>query len=257
MRTHVESLKENKIGKKLYNLKKIFSKELWKQTFRRLIWKTLPRHRHVDKLASHLEALPEGVPDKVKYLRDRVFREVALGLKRRDDRETLSILLNECREARGVEQIFFTAIYPFIRKRNFVIVHHPTGQPGRMDIELGYEGHSNEYVFWILEIDGSSDERAGSLPQMRWKVIDNSRCPIYHIGAAAIFDRKNINSTQLIINAQNIFVAILEDLKKNGFRTRQPKEIKSIVPDTAEMSLIERWSTIKQAAKRKAKRGRR
>lgn len=251
MKLKTEEIEKNKIVQKLYNLKKIFSKELWKQIFRKLIWKTLPRHRHVDYLANHLEPLPQETPDTIKYARDMVFRKVTLDLKDREERETLSALLNECREPHGVEQIFFTAIYPFIRKRNLIIVHHPIDRPSRMDIELGYEGHFHEYVFWILEIDGSSDERAGRIPRTRRKVIDDKRCPIYRIGAAAIFDRKNINPTQLIINAQNIFVAIHEDLKTYGFRTRQPKEIKSIVA-TAKMSLINKWTTIKQASKKRA-----
>jgi len=247
----MEDLKKNKTIQKLYNFKKIFSKEWWKQIFIKLIWKTLPRHRHVDYLANHLNPLPKETPDAIKYIRDMVFRKIALDLKDQEERETLSALLNECSNPYGVEQIFFTAIYPFIRKRGLIIIHHPNEHPNRMDIELGYEGHFNKYVFWMLEIDGASNERAGKIPRMRWELIDNERCPIYHIGAAAIFDRKNITINQLIINAQNIFVAVHEDLKNYGFRIRQPKEIKSIAA-TANLSLIQKWELVKRAAEKKS-----
>lgn len=269
MRTNIEELKENKIVQKLNSIQKIFSKELWKQLFRKLVWKTIPRYRNVDYLAKHLDALPQETPEAIKHARNKVFREIALNLKSREERRALTTLLNRCQKPGGIEQIFFTAIYPFIRKRNFVVLHHPTNQPNRMDIELGYEGHFNEYVFWILEIDGTSDERAGRVPRMRWEVIDKKKCPIYHIGAAVIFERKstdsnklvldleNVNPTELIVNAQNIFVAIHDDLKNYGYRDRQPKDVKSIAETATNLSLVEKWEMIKQAAKKRAQRQRR
>jgi hypothetical protein len=138
-----------------------------------------------------------------------------------------------------------------------------------MDIELGYEGHSNEYVFWILEIDGKSDDRAGRIPRMRWEVINQKKCPIYHIGAAAIFERenpgsnklvlnlKNVSPIKLIVNAQNIFVAIHEDLKKYGYRDRQPKDVRSVAESAVNLSLIEKWQIIRQAAMKRMQRKRR
>jgi len=252
MRLNINELKKNKLVQRIYNLKRIFSKELWKQLFKNLVWKTLPKCRHVNYLAIHLKPLPKEIPNVVKNARDGVFKKVALGLKNKEDRETLSIFLNECRRPNGIEHIFFSAIYPFIRKRNLIIIHHPTDEPGRMDVELAYEGHSNEYIFWRLEIDGTSDQHAGKLPIVRRELIDNHICPIYHIGAASIFDRKNISPIQLIINAQNIFVAIHEDLKKNGFRTHQPEETMSTIAKS-KMKLIDKWLTIKNSARKKAK----
>lgn len=253
MRSNIKDLKKNKTVRKLYEFQKIFSRELWRQISKKLIWNVLPRYRHVGYLAKHLISLPQETPERVRHARDLVFREVALDIKDREDRDTLSILLNECRNPGGIEQIFFTAIYPFARKRNLIIVHNPTDRPKRMDIELGYEGHSNEYVFWRLEIDGASDERAGKIPRMRREMIDNRRCPVYRVGVAAIFDRKkNIDPTRLIINAQNIFIAVHEDLKRYGFKTRQPKIKRSVIAKS-KMSLINKWTTIKQAAKRKTR----
>ena len=190
----------------------------WKRLGGWLVWNVSLKRRRIKSLIRKLIPLDQSAPPEVKTLRNEVFALTCLKLKRRKDRRGLLELLNSANRPAGFEQIFLSAIYPQILKRNLVITPLTTEANHRLDVEIGYLGYDEDYFFWVFEIDGAAKADLGAplVPQQTLRT--DKKYVIYRLGVAGLVNAPNRDALQWIINSQTHFNNILAELRKRNYK---------------------------------------
>jgi hypothetical protein len=160
----------------------------------------------------------QGAPAGARALRDEVFARICLQLRRMEDRRKLLNLLNTANQPIGFEQVFFASIYPQILRRNLAVSPMQTSAKHRLDVEIGYLGHSEDYFFWVFEIDGASsdDQRRKLTPEQ--KVRGDKLYVVYRLGAAELVEGQSRDALQWMINSQMLFERIVTDLRRRNYK---------------------------------------
>jgi hypothetical protein len=194
---------------------KVFS-SLPKYISNKIIWSVLPRRRMILRILKQLKPL-ENASQNIQKAREEVFKQIALELKVQEQLEELGMLLNACESPAGPEQIFATTIYPMILRYNLLAYVEPS-EPHRLDIEIGYIGHVDEYYYWIVEVDGISKEGLEEMLQPRQINKEDVISIVYRIPAAGYLDiEKDSSPLTLILKSRHLFLNILEDVKRRGY----------------------------------------
>ena len=141
----------------------------------------------------------------------------------------------------GFEQILFAAIYPVLLKRDMAIIPITTETPHRLDVEIGYLGHNEDYFFSVFEIDGTKRLTLKTPLNPRMEVREDKRYVVYSLGSNKLVDtdfaeyaewwlldspRLTIAlpllaaayADQWILNARLYLNHILTDLKKRNYQ---------------------------------------
>ena len=194
---------------------KLFS-SLPKRISNKIIWSISRKRRMILRIFRQLQPLENASP-KMQQAREEVFKQVALELKLQEQIEELRMLLDACRSPAGPEQIFAATIYPMILRYNLLAYVEPS-EPHRLDIEIGYIGHMDEYYYWIVEVDGMSKGGVEQMLQPR-QINDEDVISIaYRIPAAGYLDVENDSSAlTLILKSRHLFLNILENVKQRGY----------------------------------------
>ena len=214
---------DNRLRQVLQGFRRISLRYLWDGgTWKRLghwiLWNISLKRRRIKHLARYLIPLDQSVPLEVRTLRDEVFAQVCLNLKKVENRRELVKLLNAANKPTGFEQIFLSAIYPQILNRNFGILPLPTTTNHRLDVEIGYLGHNEDYFFWAFEIDGATEDRPDRTLVPEQKIREDKRYVIYRLGVVGLVKPRNLDALQWIINAQVLFNNVLADLKRQNYK---------------------------------------
>ena len=178
----------------------------------------------------------------MRALRDEVFAKSCLELKRPEQEQTLlETLLVHAHQPLGFEQIFFAAIYPILVRREMAVIPITTETPHRLDVEIGYLGHNEDYFFWVFEIDGTKRLTLNTPLNPRMEVREDKRYVVYQLGSTKLVDtdfteyaeqwllespRLTIAlpllaatyAEQWILNARLYLSHILTDLKKRNYQ---------------------------------------
>ncbi len=200
------------------SLQQVFDGETWNRLQRWILWNISLKRRRIKRLTRRLIPLDQNAPPEVRILRDEVFALTCLKLKRMEERHELLELLNSANQPVGFEQIFLSAIYPQILNRNFGLSLLPGTANHRLDVEIGYLGHNEDYFFWLFEIDGVAEDKPGRTLVPEQKIRDDKRYVIYRLGVAGLVEEGNLDALQWIINAQVLFNNVLADLKKRNYK---------------------------------------
>ncbi len=195
----------------------------------RIIWFVDPRRRKVKVLLARLEPIP-GVTESMQKLRRDVYTACLLEIKDHELRLEIPLILAHTPKPSGAEQIFLMSIYPILIRRRLIAIPRPS-PPGRLDLEIGYRGHADEYYFWEFEIDGSSKDRADRTPTPRTRLRDERVFLNYQIPAAGLIDEETMDPEETIIHIRSYFINILADLKKYGYQllTAQPHTHEALI----------------------------
>ncbi|MBM3239000.1 hypothetical protein FJZ31_22130 [Candidatus Poribacteria bacterium] len=182
----------------------------------RIIWGFSHRRRMILRIFRQLKPL-ENVSQEMQQARKEVFQEVAFELKFQEQIEELRLFLDACRLPAGPEQIFAAAIYPVMLRYRLLAYVEPS-EPNRLDIEIGYVGHMDEYYYWIVEVDGMSTEGIEQMLQPRQINKEGIISIAYRIPAAGYLEvEKDSSAVTLILKSRHLFLNILEDVKRMGY----------------------------------------
>ena len=215
-------------------------KETWQALTRWCLWRVIPKRRGILKLIRELNPLVENAPPEMHSLRDEVFSKCCLELKQQDQQILLDIL-NHVEHPIGYEQIFFTAIYPIIVKRDLEVIPIHTEEHHQLHVEIGYLGHNEDYFFWVFEIESERRMSLKTPINVREDQRDDKRFAIYTLGCAGLVEtdfaayaeqwllntpRLSIAlpllatayAEQWILNTRIYFSHILNDLKKRNYK---------------------------------------
>ena len=216
-------------------------RETWQTLWHWVLWRTIPKRRRILKHIQELQPLHANAPPEMRALRDEVFSKSCLELKRPEQEKILLDILAHAHQPLGFEQIFFAAIYPIILKRDMVASPISTETPHRLDVEIGYLGHNEDYFFWTLEIDGTKRLTLNTPLNPRMEVREDKRYVVYQLGSNKLVDtdfaeyaeqwllespRLTIAlpllaatyAEQWILNARLYLSHILTDLKKRNYK---------------------------------------
>ena len=243
----------------LYQLRE---RETWQTLWHWGLWRVIPKRRRILKRIQELQPLHANAPPEMRALRDEVFSKSCLELKRPEQEQILLDTLTNVHQPLGFEQIFFAAIYPVLLKRDMVVIPMTTETPHRLDVEIGYLGHNEDYFFWVLEIDSTKRLTLNTPLNPRDEVRDDKRYTIYSLGASGLVDtdfteyaeqwlldspRLTIAlpllaaayADQWILNARLYLSHILTDLKKRNYKVTA-----MVIPDfeRERLSLLRRLS---------------
>ena len=227
------------VGKlKQLSLKRLLSVQIWKQFGHWLFWHSSIKRKRVRQLVERLTLLDQNVPIEIVDLRNAVFGKVGLGLKP-VELESLLECVNAVQQPRGFEQVFICSIYPQILKRGFGIFNISSGQPHRIDVEIGYLGHNDDQFFWVFEVDGNSrdDPAKTFVPK---KHIRGDKCYwVYRLSVAGLGDSESVNPLHWMIGCQTFFNNIMADLKRRNYQVTAAS-----IPDfeLGRLSLLRRLS---------------
>ena len=222
-------------------LSQLREKETWQTLWHWVLWRTLPKRRRILKLIQELQPLHANAPPEMRALRDEVFAKSCLELKRSEQEQILLDILTHAHQPLGFEQIFFAAIYPILLKRDMVASPVATETAHRLDVEIGYLGHNEDYFFWTLEIDGTKRLTLNTPLNPRMEVREDKRYVVYQLGSNKLVDtdfaeyaeqwllespRLTIAlpllaaayAEQWILNARLYLSHILTDLKKRNYK---------------------------------------
>ena len=222
-------------------LSQLREKETWQTLWHWVLWRVMPKRRRILKLIQELQPLHADAPPEMRALRDEVFAKSCLELKRSEQEQTLLDILVHAHQPLGFEQIFFAAIYPVILKRDMVASPISTETPHRLDVEIGYLGHNEDYFFWTLEIDGTKRLSLNTPLNPRMEVREDKRYVVYQLGSNKLVDtdfteyaeqwllespRLTIAlpllaatyAEQWILNARLYLSHIFTDLKKRNYK---------------------------------------
>ncbi|MXY99261.1 hypothetical protein F4Y93_00945 [Candidatus Poribacteria bacterium] len=214
--------------------------ETWQTLLYWVLWRVIPKRRRILRLIQELQPLHQNASPEMRTLRDEVFTKSCLELKRPEHAETLLEVLNGAHHPLGFEQIFLAAIYPVLVKRDMAVIPMATGTEHRLDVEVGYLGHNEDYFFWVFEIDGTKRLTLGTPLNPREAVRDDKRYVVYSLGSNRLVDtdfaeyaeRWLLDSPRLtialpllaaayadqwILNARLYLNHILTDLKKRNY----------------------------------------
>ena len=222
-------------------LSQLREKETWQTLWHWVLWRTMPKRRRILKLIQELQPLHANAPPEMRALRDEVFAKSCLELKRSEQEQNLLDILTHAHQPLGFEQIFFAAIYPILLKRDMVASPVTTETAHRLDVEIGYLGHNEDYFFWTLEIDGTKRLTLNTPLNPRMEVREDKRYVVYQLGSNKLVDtdfaeyaeqwllespRLTIAlpllaaayAEQWILNARLYLSHILTDLKKRNYK---------------------------------------
>ena len=237
-------------------------KETWQALWNWGLWRIMPKRRRIFKLMRELQPLDPSAPTEMRTVRDEVFSKSCLELPRIEEAQILSDILKRVHQPLGFEQIFFAAIYPVLVKRDMEAIPILTEDRHRLDVEIGYLGHNEDYFFWVFEIDGAKSLSLDSPLTPRLDIRDDKRYVVYSLGSAGLVDADYAEyagqwlldsprlaialpllaaayGEQWILNARVYFSHILADLKKRNYQVTA-----TAIPDfeRARLSLLRRLS---------------
>ena len=243
-------------------LSQLREREMWQTVWHWVLWRTIPKRRRVLRLIQELQPLHPNAPPEMRALRDEVFSKSCLELKRPEQEQILLDTLTHAHQPLGFEQIFFAAIYPVLLKRDMVVIPITTETPHRLDIEIGYLGHNEDYFFWVLEIDSTKRLTLDTQLNPRMETRDDKRYAVYSLGSSGLVDtdfaeyaeqwlldspRLTIAlpllaaayADQWILNSRLYLSHILTDLKKRNYQVTA-----MVIPDfeRERLSLLRRLS---------------
>ena len=243
-------------------LNQLRERETWQTLWHWGLWRVMPKRRRILKLIQELQPLHANAPPEMRALRDEVFSKSCLELKRPEQEQILLDTLRYAHQPLGFEQIFFAAIYPILLKRDMVVIPITTETAHRLDVEIGYLGHNEDYFFWVLEIDSTKRLTLDTRLNPRIEVRDDKRYTIYSLGGSGLVDtdfteyaeqwivdspRLTIAlpllaaayADQWILNARLYLSHILTDLKKRNYKVTA-----TVIPDfeRERLSLLRRLS---------------
>ena len=243
----------------------IREKETYVAIIRWCFWRMTPKRRRILKLIQELNPLAENAPPEMQALREEVFSKCCLEVKLQKDQEVLLNILNTVENPIGYEQIFFTALYPILIKRDMGANPIPTEQHHRLEVEIGYLAHNEDYFFWVFEIDGQRKMSLNTELDVREDLREDKRFVIYTLGCqgmvetdfAAYAEQWLLNAPRLsialpmlatayaeqwILNTRMYFAHILNDLKQRNYKVTA-----EAIPDfeRARLSILRRLSLIR------------
>ena len=215
--------------------------ETWQTLLYWILWRVIPKRRRILRLVEELHPLHQNASPEMRTLRDEVFIKSCLELKRPEQEQVLLDVLNSAHHPLGFEQIFFAAIYPALIRQDIAIIPITTENAHRLDVELGYLGHNEDYFFWVFEIDGTKRLTLNTPLNPREEVRDDKRYVVYSLGSTKLVDtdfaeyaeRWLLDSPRLtialpllaaayadqwILNTRLYLNHILEDLKKRNYQ---------------------------------------
>ena len=243
-------------------LNQLRERETWQTLWHWVLWRTIPKRRRILKHIQELQPLHANAPPEMRALRDEVFSKSCLELKRPEQEQVLLDTLTHAHQPLGFEQILFAAIYPVLLKRDMVVIPITTETPHRLDVEIGYLGHNEDYFFWVLEIDGTKRLTLNTPLNPRMEVREDKHYVVYQLGSNKLVDtdfaeyaeqwllespRLTIAlpllaatyAEQWILNARLYLSHILTDLKKRNYKITA-----MVIPDfeRERLSLLRRLS---------------
>ncbi len=219
----------------------LIERETWQALGRWVLWRVIPRRRRILKLMQELHPLAEDAPPEMHALRDEVFLKCCLELRQPQDQQILLDILNHVEHPHGLEQIFFTSIYPVLIKRDLEAIAVKTDVHHRLEVEIGYLAHNEDYFFWVFEIDSERRMSLKTKLEVREAQREDKKYVIYTLGCtglvetdfAAYAEQWLLNAPRLsialpllatayadqwILNARVYFTHILNDLKKRNYK---------------------------------------
>lgn len=251
-------------------------KETWQALTRWIFWRVLPKRRRIMKLKRELKPLSENAAPETHALRDEVFLKSCLEVQKFEDQETLLEILNNVEQPLGLEQIFFSSLYPTLIKRDFAAIPILTDTPHRLEVEVGYLGHNEDYFFWVFEIDSNRRMSLKTGLDVREAQRDDKRYVIYTLGCTGLVETDfaeyaeqwllntprlavalpllaTAYAEQWILNVRIYFQHILKDLKKRNYKVTA-----EAIPDfeRERLSILRRLSLV-QLRRRRFQSGRR
>ncbi len=234
----------------------------WQALWNWVLWRMMPKRRRILKLVRELQSLDPGTPTEMRTVRDEVFARSCLELQRIEDAQILLNILKHVHQPLGFEQIFFAAIYPVLIKRDMEAIPILTEARHRLDVEIGYLGHNEDYFFWMFEIDGTKNLSLDAPLDPRLEMRDDKRYVVYSLGSAGLVDADYAEyagqwlldsprltmalrllsvayAEQWILNARVYLSHILADLKKRNYQVTA-----TAIPDfeRVRLSLLRRLS---------------
>ena len=243
-------------------LNQLRERETWQTVWHWVLWRTIPKRRRVLRLIQELQPLHANAPPEMRALRDEVFSKSCLELKRPEQEQILLDTLTHAHQPLGFEQIFFAAIYPVLLKRDMVVIPITTETPHRLDVEIGYLGHNEDYFFWVLEIDSTKRLTLDTQLNPRMETRDDKRYAVYSLGSSGLVDTDFAEyaeqwllesprlttalpllaaayADQWILNSRLYLSHILTDLKKRNYQVTA-----MVIPDfeRERLSLLRRLS---------------
>lgn len=222
-------------------LSQLRERETWQAASRWISWRVLPKRRRILKLKKELRPLADNAAPEMHALRDEVFLKCCLEVHRLEDQQTLLDILNHAEQPLGLEQVFFTSLYPVLIQRDLAAIPLPTQAQNRLDVEIGYLGHNEDYFFWVFEIDSNRRMSLKTALDVQEGQRDDKRYVIYTLGCtgmvesdfAAYAEQWLLNAPRLavalpllatayaeqwILNVRIYFSHILKDLKKRNYK---------------------------------------
>ncbi len=219
----------------------LIERETWQALGRWVLWRVILRRRRILKLMRELHPLAEEAPPEMHALRDEVFLKCCLELRQPQDQQILLDILNHVEHPHGLEQIFFTSIYPILIKRDLEAIAVKTDVHHRLEVEIGYLAHNEDYFFWVFEIDSERRMSLKTKLEVREAQREDKKYVIYILGCtglvetdfAAYAEQWLLNAPRLsialpllatayadqwILNARVYFSHILNDLKKRNYK---------------------------------------
>ena len=222
-------------------LSQSWRKETWQTLWYWVLWRIVPKRRRILKLIHQLQPLDPNAAPEMRALRDEVFLKSCLELQRIEEAEILLDILRHAHQPLGSEQILFAAIYPVLIKRDMEVIPILTEDRHRLDVEIGYLGHNEDYFFWVLEIDGTKRLNLDTPLTSRLEVRDDKRYVVYSLGSTGLVDTDYAEyaeqwlldsprltvalpllaaayAEQWILNARIYLTHVLTDLKKRNYQ---------------------------------------
>ena len=243
----------------------LIEKETWQALARWVLWQIIPKRRRISKLVKELKPLDENAAPEMHALRDEVFAKSCLDLRQPQNEQILLEILNHVEQPLGYEQIFFASLYPVLVKRDLEAIPIPTETPHRLEVEIGYLGHNEDYFFWVFEIDSGRRMSLKTPLAVRDGQREDKRYIIYSLGClglvetdfAAYAEQWLLNTPRLsialpllatayaeqwILNVRIYFAHILKDLKKRNYKITA-----EAIPDfeRARLSILRHLSLIR------------
>ena len=243
-------------------LGQLLQKETWQALWHWLLWRVSPKRRRIHKLMQQLQPLDASAPAEMRTLRDEVFAKSCLELQLLEEQQILLDILNKAQRPLGFEQVFLAAIYPILVKRDMEVIPLATEAAHRLDVEIGYLGHNEDYFFWVFEIDGTKRLTLETLLEPRLDVRDDKRYVVYPLGSvglvetdfAAYAEQWLLDAPRLatalpilaaayaeqwLLNARIYLAHILNDLKRRNYKVTA-----TAIPDfeRERLSLLRRLS---------------
>ena len=240
----------------------LLQRETWQTLVNWCLWRVIPKHRRILKLTRQLQPLDPNAPAEIRAVRDEVFAKSCLELQTVNQQQTLLDILKFVVEPLGYEQILFAAIYPVLIKRDMEAIPIRTEARHRLEVEIGYLAHNEDYFFWVLEIDGTERLSLTTRLNPRMEIRDDKRYVVYSLGSNGLVDTDYAEyaaqwlldshrltvalpllaaayAEQWILNARTYLTHIFTDLKKRNYKVTA-----TAIPDfeRERLSLLRRLS---------------